>query len=54
MILNEQHPRKLHETKNEQEVNKQVKRDLVIRTEYSNDKYDNSDDQIYTRHPAIG
>ena len=54
MISNEQHPSELHETKHEQNVNKDVERDLVMRTEYTDDRYVDHYDQSYMRHPTIG
>ena len=51
---NKQHPSELHVTQNEQKVNKQIERDLVIRTEYQDDRHDDLDDQNYIRHPTIG
>ena len=44
MISNEQHPNELHETKYEQKVNENIERDLVMRTEYSNDRHYDPDD----------
>ena len=54
MISNKQHPGELHVTQNEQKVNKQIEIDLIIRTEYLDDRHDDLDDQNYIRHPAIG
>ena len=54
MISNEQHVSELHVTQNEQKVNKQIERDLVIRNEYQDDKHVDLDDQTYIRQPTIG
>ena len=54
MISNEQHPSELHETEIKQKVNKQVERDLMMRTDYINDRHDNLDVQSYIRYPTIG
>ena len=53
IISNEQYPRELHVTQNEQQVDKQSDRDLVIGTEYQDDRYENLDDQNYIRKPRI-
>ena len=54
MIPNKQHPSELHVPQNEQKVNTQIKRDLVIRTEYQDNGHDSLDDRNYIRHPTIG
>ena len=49
MMSNEQYPRELHVTQNEHQVNKQFDRELVIGTEYQDDRHDDLDDQNYIR-----
>ena len=54
MISNVQHPSELYVNQNEQKVNKQIERDLVIKTKYQDDRHDDLDDQTYIGHPTIG
>ena len=46
IILNEQYPSELHVTQNQQKVNTQIERDVVGRTEYQDDRYDNLEYKI--------
>ena len=54
MISNEQHPCELHVTWNKQEGNKQIEKDLIIRTAYQGDRHDDLDNQNYIRHHTVG
>ena len=54
MISNGQHPGELQVIQTEQQVNKQTERDLVLRTEYEDDRQDDLDNQNYIRQPTWG